>query len=151
MKRTIGYICLLLLILLFVYAGTAKYLDMAGFRVDMRNQVFPDSWVPFIVYGLPALEILTALSLIWERTRMMGLFISLGLLLCFALYTALVILKVFDKKPCSCGGIISGLSWGQHMAFDLFFIVVTIIAINLCAYNRRSRKPEEKSRQHFNQ
>jgi hypothetical protein len=36
----------------------------------------------------------------------------------------------FDKNlPCSCGGIISKLSWKQHIIFNLFFIVLSVIGI----------------------
>jgi hypothetical protein len=38
----------------------------------------------------------------------------------------------FDKNlPCSCGGIISKLSWKQHILFNLFFIMLSITGIKV--------------------
>jgi len=36
-------------------------------------------------------------------------------------------LKVFDRIPCSCGGIIAKLSWGQHLVFNLIFLGLALI------------------------
>ncbi|WP_407635810.1 MauE/DoxX family redox-associated membrane protein [Solitalea canadensis] len=33
--------------------------------------------------------------------------------------------------PCSCGGLLSSLSWNEHIAFNIFFIVLIILALYL--------------------
>jgi putative oxidoreductase len=33
--------------------------------------------------------------------------------------------------PCSCGGVISSMSWKQHLVFNVHCIAINIVAINL--------------------
>ncbi|WP_442892031.1 hypothetical protein [Chryseobacterium sp. VD8] len=33
--------------------------------------------------------------------------------------------------PCSCGGVIKNLTWPQHLIFNLFFVVITSLAIRV--------------------
>ncbi len=138
-----------LLVLLFLYTGLVKFRDLQQFAGEMRNQVFPKMMVPYIVWILPSMEIGIALLLLFDRTRFAGLLYSFVLMLLFTAYTALVLLHVFKRVPCSCGGVIRSLSWGQHLAFNLFFLAVSVMAIKLFMHeDRGNRKPEEKSRYH---
>jgi len=139
-----------LLVLLFLYTGLVKFRDLQQFAGEMRNQVFPKTLVPYITWLIPSAEIGTALLLLFDRTHFAGLLSSFVLMLLFTVYTALVLLHMFNRVPCSCGGVIRSLSWGQHLVFNLFFLAVAVTAIKLCMHaNRGNRKPEEKSRYHF--
>ncbi|MEJ7778751.1 MAG: MauE/DoxX family redox-associated membrane protein [Daejeonella sp.] len=48
------------------------------------------------------------------------------LLFLFSMYIILVINHAFERIPCSCGGIISKLTWGQHLVFNLFFLALAL-------------------------
>ena len=114
-----------LLILLFLYTVTAKLIDFKGFAADLRNQPFPNSVVPFLVWFLPSLELLIILALLFEKSRGAG-FLASGLLMSvFTIYTAAVLLHFFPRTPCSCGGVIKKLSWGQHLALNIFYLGIS--------------------------
>ena len=120
-----------LLILLFLYAGISKFLEFDRFIGEMNNQPFPNSWTPFLVWTIPSLEVVIALALMFERTRLPGLIASSILMTLFTLYTGSVLLHFFAYVPCSCGGVIRKLSWPQHMVFNLFFVALSILGIIL--------------------
>ena len=118
-----------LLILLFLYASLSKLLDFKTFRKEMNNQPLPHSWMPFLVWILPCTEIMLSATLLFDRTRLLGLYGSLVLMGLFTLYSLLILFHVFPYIPCSCGGVIKQLTWPQHLAFNLFFTAASIIGI----------------------
>lgn len=126
-----------MLVGLFMYTGASKFIDIPAFTRDINNQPFPNSYTPYIVWGLPALELLIAASLMFDRTRKAGLYASLVLLLAFTVYTALVLFHFFERVPCSCGGVIKQLNWQQHLVFNLFFVILSVATIFLM--NKKNR------------
>ena len=129
MKKWIVDIVSVLLVFLFVYASVSKLVDINGFRADMNNQPFPYFIKPVLLWLLPTSELLVATFLIFNKTRITGLYGALILMTLFTFYTLIVLLDFFPYVPCSCGGVIKNLSWKQHLAFNLFFVMITIIAI----------------------
>ncbi|WP_412468787.1 MauE/DoxX family redox-associated membrane protein [Pedobacter sp. KLB.chiD] len=128
-KTIITEITVLLLVVLFLYTGLSKFIDFKGFTRDLNNQPFPNSFTPFLRWAVPLTEIAIVGALIYDKTRLIGLYASLVLMSLFTIYTALVLLHVFAYVPCSCGGVIKHLSWPQHLLFNLFFVLITSIAI----------------------
>ena len=120
-----------LLILLFVYASVSKWLDFNTFIGQMDNQPFPNWMTPALVWIIPCSEILISLLLMFSKTQQLGFYAAFVLMLLFTLYTALVLLNVFGRVPCSCGGIIEKLNWKQHLVFNLFFASVAFTGIVL--------------------
>ena len=65
LKRQVVLECITaLLILLFLYASVSKFLDFKRFIDEMNNQPLPNSWTPFLVWGIPCLEIAISAALI---------------------------------------------------------------------------------------
>lgn len=120
-----------LLIMLFLYASISKFLDFQTFIGETNNQPLPNSLTPFIVWTVPSLEIAIALALIFERTRLTGLYASLIVMLLFTIYTGIILMHFFRYIPCSCGGVIKKLTWNQHLVFNLFFVTLSILGIIL--------------------
>jgi len=120
-----------LLIMLFLYASISKFLDFRTFIGEMNNQPLPNALTPFLVWTIPSLEIAISLALLFERTRLAGLYTSLVFMTLFALYAGTILLHFFSYVPCSCGGVISKLNWRQHLVFNLFFVALSIIGIIL--------------------
>lgn len=118
-----------LLILLFLYASVSKFLDFKTFFKEMNNQPLPNSWTPFLVWFIPCSEILISVALIFERTRLLGLYGSLVLMGLFTIYAILILSHVFPYVPCSCGGVIKRLTWRQHLVLNLFFVTLSIIGV----------------------
>lgn len=120
-----------LLILLFLYASVSKWLAFKSFVGDMNNQPFPNWITPWLVWGIPLLEVLIVVLLIFDRTRLRGLYTSLVLMLAFTVYTVAVLLHAFRYVPCSCGGVIKKLTWPQNLVFNLFFVGISLAGIIL--------------------
>jgi putative oxidoreductase len=118
-----------LLILLFVYASVSKFLDFKTFIKEMNNQPLPNSWTPFLVWFIPCSEILLSIALIFERTRLLGLYGSLVLMGLFTIYAILILLHVFPYVPCSCGGVIKRLTWKQHLVLNLFYVTLSVVGL----------------------
>ncbi len=128
-----------LLVLLFLYASISKFLDFKTFIKETNNQPLPNSWTPYLVWGIPFTEVAISLSLLFERTRLLGLYGSLALMAIFSFYAIIILLHAFSYIPCSCGGIIKRLTWRQHLVLNLFFTGLSIVGIIL--QRRKSMHP----------
>lgn len=128
-----------LLILLWVYASLVKLFDFDIAKGEMLNQVFPDNIALVLVWLIPAIELMTAILILVPRTTYLGYWSSFILLFSFTLYILFGLLNFYKRMPCSCGGVINQLSWGQHLVFNLFFLALTLIAI-INHYKERNRK-----------
>ena len=117
-----------LLILLWVYAAASKLMDFDRSRGEMLNQALAPWLEKILVWAIPLAELSITALLLFKQTRLQGIILSLVLLLIFTAYIVLVKLNYFDYVPCSCGGIISKLSWEGHFIFNMVFIVLAATA-----------------------
>jgi uncharacterized membrane protein YphA (DoxX/SURF4 family) len=130
-KNNIVEVCAFLLILLFVYAASSKLFRWHLFRFQLESYPWIQHFAGWIVWIVPALELgITAALLIPGRIRRIGFYASLVLLFIFTVYL-LIMLGTQHHLPCSCGGVIQGMTWGQHVVFNLFFIVLSLMG-GLC-------------------
>jgi putative oxidoreductase len=120
-----------LLILLFLYASVSKFLDFKTFIDQMNNQPLPNSWTPFLVWSIPLAEIAVSILLLFEATRLTALYVYLGMMIVFTIYIGIVLMHFFPYTPCSCGGVIRKLTWGQHLFLNLFYIALSVFGIVL--------------------
>jgi hypothetical protein len=130
MKRWIADIIWGLLIVLFVYAASSKLFDYNQFSTQLGRSPLIGSYATVIAWMVPAIELIIVAMLTIKPTRIQGLYASLILLLIFTLYIAGMLLSG-EHLPCSCGGVISALSWKQHLIFNLFFMALSIAGILL--------------------
>ena len=129
-KRQVLLECICaLLILLFLYASVSKLLDIEHFRRDMMNQPLPRSIKPSLVWIIPITEVIISAALLFEKTRMPGLIASFALMSAFTIYAIMILSHYFKFIPCGCGGVISKLTWPQHLVFNIFFVTITAFAI----------------------
>jgi len=115
-----------ILILVFLYAGLTKWLKYKVFLKELYNQVFPAWAVQPIAWIFPAAELISAILLMTDRTRLWGFRLATALMAIFTAYVAFVVLHVFERVPCSCGGILGKLQWGPHLVFNLICLAVAI-------------------------
>lgn len=126
-----------LLIFLWVYAAASKLINFDQSRTQMMEQVFPASFSEILTWAIPLTELGTAGLLVFPKTRTAGLNASLFLLIQFTVYILTVMLNIYGRIPCSCGGILEKMSWGQHLVFNLFFLFITLIALLQTSKERR--------------
>jgi hypothetical protein len=134
MTQAIKYILIdfisALLLLLFLYTGLSKLYYHDSFAFVLSRSPFLHSVAKPLSWLLPVTEVFTAGLLFFNSTKLKGLHVSLLLLFLFTVYLIISISSGHDL-PCSCGGVISQLSWRQHIWFNAICIVLAAAAIAL--------------------
>ncbi|WP_344853679.1 MauE/DoxX family redox-associated membrane protein [Pedobacter jeongneungensis] len=118
-------------ILLWVYAAGSKIASFDSYHLEMQRQVFSSNTSAVLVYIIPMTELLAAVLLLFKKTNRMGIIFSLLLISVFTGYILLIITGYFTHVPCSCGGVISLLSWKGHLVLNMLFLTAAIIAISI--------------------
>lgn len=119
------------LALLFFYAALSKLFNFEQSKHEMFRQLFSRPIAAVLVWLVPLTELLVVSLLLFLKTRLTGLYASLILLTLFTLYIAIALSGIYGPIPCACGGILKQLGYWPHLAFNFFFIVLTILGIAL--------------------
>lgn len=137
-KDILKEICAALIVILFVYTALSKFLDMNRFISTMSVSPFPfmKFFAPFLGWLIPIMETVLAFFMITSKYQRIGFIGSAILLFLFEIYIGSLLASGLHL-PCSCGGVISKLSWKQHLIFNLFFIVISIIPLYFESYKNR--------------
>jgi amino acid transporter len=125
-----------LLVVLFVYTALSKLLDIDTFRKQMLNQPLPETLKQNLVWLVPVSEITTSIFLVIRPLRLYGFVLAFTVMLAFILYVSLILAKAFSYIPCSCGGVLSAMSWQMHLIFNIFF---TLLAFTGFLIERKRR------------
>jgi uncharacterized membrane protein YphA (DoxX/SURF4 family) len=137
-------ICLLY-IMLFVYAAVSKFLDFENFQVQLGQSPLLSAFAGWASWGVPIIEILIAIVLLFPRHRLVGLFAAFSLMVMFTTYI-IIILNFSSFIPCSCGGILEKLGWTEHLVFNIVFVLlaasgILILILHGVSEERRILKP----------
>ncbi|WP_286770080.1 MauE/DoxX family redox-associated membrane protein [Sphingobacterium sp. 40-24] len=130
-KQIAFNIVIALLLLLWVPVSIDKIIDFASFKDGILKQPFSNDLGYVLIYTLPALELLIAFALVSEKFRRIGLILSTLLMAVFTGYIGVALLGAWEKLPCGCGSVISGMTWIQHFFFNLFFLALSISGLYL--------------------
>lgn len=115
----IRYICLFL----FAYTAYAKIIDHDRFLHSLTRVHLISGFAVLISFLVPAVEVLVVILLIIPRTLKIGLSLFTLIMSAFTIY--IISAMIWEPKlPCHCGGAIEKLSWGQHIWFNLAFILL---------------------------
>ncbi|WP_367866964.1 MauE/DoxX family redox-associated membrane protein [Pedobacter sp. WC2423] len=119
-----------LIICLFGYTAIAKILDYGTYVSQMKSAPVPymSLFAPIIGWLIPLIEVIIVLLLLFDKTRVKGLYGSLVLLIAFEIYISSMLLSG-RSLPCTCGGFIATMGWKTHLIFNAVFIVISVIAI----------------------
>lgn len=139
-KETLLEIISFLLVLLFVYTAVSKLVDYATFKYQLSQSPFITNFSNEIAWSIPAGEILIALALVFRPLRIAGLYGSLFIMSMFTAYIDAMLQFSYDI-PCSCGGVLAKMTWGQHFWFNLFFVILSITGIVLEVKRRWVKLP----------
>jgi hypothetical protein len=138
-KGSIVEIISYLFIFLFLYTGISKLIDIKHFVSQIKQSPLIEPWSTWIAIIIPSVEIFISIMLLFPRWRIAGLYGCLALMVMFATYI-IAILQFGNQVPCSCGGIISRMSWQTHRIFNIVFVFLAIIAIILESRNNLIRQ-----------
>jgi hypothetical protein len=127
-KNTLLEIISALLVFLFMYAAVSKLIDFDTFRSQLSQSPFITSISWLVVWIIPVAEILISLSLLIRRSRPAGLYLSFFILLLFTGYI-FIMLRYSPYLPCSCGGVLSEMTWKQHLVFNVAFTGLSLAGI----------------------
>ncbi|MFS8616924.1 MAG: MauE/DoxX family redox-associated membrane protein [Solitalea sp.] len=117
-------------IFLFLYTASSKLMDLDTFRTALGNSVLLEGITPLLAYAIPLLEIGVAAMLIIPRTRQVGMRLSCMLMIVFTVY--LLYMVLFARvKTCHCGGVVSKLSWEEHIWFNLALIALGFTGLRM--------------------
>jgi uncharacterized membrane protein YphA (DoxX/SURF4 family) len=117
-----------LIIALFVYAAVSKILEFDEFRAQIGKSPLITKYSDILAVVVPAIEILIAVSLIFDYTRMVGLYASFFLMAIFTMYIAFILL-FSPYVPCSCGGVLGKMGWTAHLIFNAVFTIMALAGI----------------------
>ena len=127
-QKWIADICAYAFVFLFVYTASSKLLRLDVFEFQLTRFPWLSSVITLVAWGVPIVELLVAVALLTGRIRLKGFYAALILMSLFTIYLALMIASG-KHLPCSCGGVISWMSWKQHLVFNLCFIGIAIMGL----------------------
>lgn len=142
------------LILLWLPVSLDKLWNFQQFQLGILRQPLPRTLAWTLVYTLPLIEVgivlllvlysyrsssksLTNNDWIWNRWFLNPFVLSSLLLTAFSGYIMIALIGAFDKIPCGCGSVITGMSWGEHLGFNLLFLGISILGLRLYSSIRR--------------
>jgi uncharacterized membrane protein YphA (DoxX/SURF4 family) len=111
-----------------MYAGASKLLDYERFRIELGKSPLLAGIAEWVGWALPAGEILLSTLLVIPRFQTLALFMAFSLMVMFTAYL-ITILNFSFYVPCTCGGILQGMSWKTHIQFNLVILLLTMTAI----------------------
>ncbi|SDF60708.1 MauE/DoxX family redox-associated membrane protein [Chitinophaga filiformis] len=141
-RTLIACICYALFFL-FVYAALNKLISFNYYLYDLKRSPLLQAVALPLAIAVPATELLVAALLISNKTQRYGLAGSVLLMAMFTLYV-IYVLGFTKERPCTCGGIIRALTWPQHLAFNVTFLVLALLALKI-----NCRKPVLKHHAKF--
>lgn len=130
MRKLVVDIISALLILLFVYAALSKLLEFETFRFQLQKSPYVKDMANILVWTVPTTEIVISLALAIQRYRHIGMYAAFFLMLLFTGYIY-TILHFSYYVPCSCGGVLSEMSWNEHLLFNIVFTLLALVGILL--------------------
>lgn len=125
-----------LCIMLFIYAALTKLLAYEQSTLQLARIPMFKSTAGFIAWFIPASELTIAAFLGFEKTRLLGLYSFLGMMIMFTLYIAYN-LFISDIFFCVCGGALEMLTWSEHLLFNIAFIL--LVSIGIAIYRRQNK------------
>jgi len=124
---------------IFIYAGFTKLLDPRAFALAIgQYDLIPETLLPLVALGLPALELLAGVGLIFE---VRGSLTIIALLL--LIFLVILGYAVWHNLDIDCGCFTADELDAQHRVKTAFWRDIFMIGTTLFLYwRRRSRAPQ---------
>lgn len=126
----------IMLIIMWAYAAISKLLNLTDFKQALATQVFP-KWIgKILVWVLPITELAVVGLLLFQKTQLLGMYASFGMMLLFTLYVGGTVFNIYERHPCACGGLFAKLGWKKHFRVNIFLTLLSIAGIVLLEANK---------------
>lgn len=129
-KELIFDVITFVFIMLFVYTAASKFMAFDRFTKVLGKSPLLGHFNILLAYLIPITELILSLLLLINKTKRTGLFFSLLLMIVFTLYLVYMV-NSGSTLPCLCGGVISSLSWTEHIFFNMIFIALAVFGLRL--------------------
>ena len=129
-QRAISQGVSIFFIFFFTYAAVTKLQQFKQFEIQLEQFPFIGEIAGWLVWLIPATEIVIVLLFFSKSNRKKGFYFSFILMLLFTLYIILV-LNFAESIPCSCGGIIASFSWGEHLILNVALVFLALLGLIL--------------------
>jgi uncharacterized membrane protein YphA (DoxX/SURF4 family) len=126
-RKIIVDIAIFLYVLVFVYAAVTKLRDYPKFVVQLGQSPIVTNYSKYLAWGVPSFELVIAVLLIVPITRLLALYTGFSLMVMFTVYIILAS-RFSEYVPCSCGGVLEGMTWSQHLVFNAVLVVLGFAA-----------------------
>jgi hypothetical protein len=128
----------ILLCMLFIYAGIFKAMDYPLFLSDLsKSPLLVKYDKTLLAPAVLGTEFLIVCLLAFTSTRKAGLFLSFFVMLLFTLYLS-TLYFLYTNIPCSCGGILGKMSYPTHIIFNAAFTLMAATAILVGIKNNKT-------------
>lgn len=117
-------------IILFIYTAASKIITIDSFASTLAKSPLIGKLNVVVAWMIPSVEITLSFLLVITSKRQFGLQLSLALMIIFTSYLLYMVFSG-SKLPCHCGGVISTMTWNQHIWFNTGFIAMAIMGITL--------------------
>lgn len=117
-----------LFIALFLYTAVSKLMTFESFQHVLGRSPLIGHYNTFVAWTIPVTEIVVSVFLLIPNVKKIGLYLSLLLMLTFTIYLIYMLMSG-SQLPCHCGGVISTMSWKEHIIFNAGFILLAIVGI----------------------
>ncbi|RYF26329.1 MAG: hypothetical protein EOO42_01810 [Flavobacteriales bacterium] len=115
---------------LFALSAYEKFTDLERFTAGLAKVKWIGPYAAFVAIAVPIVELIISVLLVIPATQKLGLWAFATLLFVFTLYIASMLLWA-EKLPCHCNLILEKLSFGQHLVFNIGFILLALWGIYL--------------------
>ncbi|RPD39329.1 hypothetical protein EG028_19575 [Chitinophaga barathri] len=127
-KRITLQIIYILFLALWAYAAFSKIFEYEIFKYQLGKSPLLAPVNGIMAIMIPFIELVIVAMLLFDKTKKRGLQASALLLTIFTVY--LIGILSFSKDiPCSCGGLLSTLTWTQHVFLNISFIVMAVFGL----------------------
>ena len=129
-KEGIAFAISLACLFLFALSAYEKFTELERFTAGLAKVRWIGTYAAMVAVAVPSLELLISLLLIVPATQHLGLWAFATLMGVFTLYIASMLLWA-AQLPCHCNLILTHLSFGQHLVFNIGFILLALWGIYL--------------------
>jgi hypothetical protein len=129
LRKSLTNLTTAVLVLLFSYAATSKLITFKDTSHQIAQVSILHPIANFIAWSVPAIELGVSFLLLIPTRRTLGLYLSFVLMLLFTIYISWILL-MNDTLPCSCGGVISNLSWKFHLLLNIAVLLLVYLSLH---------------------